>query len=346
MTNTQKRGFTLVELLVVIAIIGILIGMLLPAVQQVREAARRTECLNNIRQLGLACHNFSSAFEELPTHKMGPEGNVFGFDYAGTDVRSQILNYMEQNNVAALCDNLAFADGLVIGVDSSPYTNWTGDWLNGTGTPGTAGALMGIERVMFDLQLGSFLCPSDTGAPINNCLLCRNAQDDAGTTVWGFNPNPNIFAITNYVVNGGAIAVTTTPTAGLVGNGWVGFHGPMRTEKSDDVDTMRDGSSNVMMFGEYLGSINPDAPEVFRNIRSSLGASTFALGRPDVYNNPPPTLFGTLAFSASIQFGGPHPGVVNFVRGDGSSTAMNRQVEARQFGRACGVADGLSIDLN
>ena len=63
----SKRGFTLVELLVVIAIIGILIGMLLPAVQQVREAARRVDCSNKSRQLGLALLNFESAQQEFPS---------------------------------------------------------------------------------------------------------------------------------------------------------------------------------------------------------------------------------------------------------------------------------------
>ena len=67
----QERGFTLVELLVVIAIIGVLVGLLLPAVQAAREAARRMSCSNNFKQIGLAIHNYHSAYKQLPTQGAG-----------------------------------------------------------------------------------------------------------------------------------------------------------------------------------------------------------------------------------------------------------------------------------
>lgn len=101
--NKRTRGFTLVELLVVIAIIGILIGMLLPAVQQVREAARRTSCANNIRQLALAAMNYEGALgkfppgleqEYLPSSVAGSNSG-----YQGHSVFYYLLPYIEQNNL-------------------------------------------------------------------------------------------------------------------------------------------------------------------------------------------------------------------------------------------------------
>ena len=80
--RNRNRGFTLVELLVVIAIIGILIGMLLPAVQQVREAARRISCANQIRQLALACHNYESANQEFPVGHVNNVPNRNGWGWA------------------------------------------------------------------------------------------------------------------------------------------------------------------------------------------------------------------------------------------------------------------------
>ncbi|MEZ6095348.1 MAG: DUF1559 domain-containing protein [Pirellulaceae bacterium] len=105
MSKTYRRsGFTLIELLVVIAIIGILVGMLLPAVQQVREAARRTQCSNNIRNIVLACHNYESGLNKWPlgidnyngnTQIVTTQSETFGL-WAWS---AQILPQMEATNL-------------------------------------------------------------------------------------------------------------------------------------------------------------------------------------------------------------------------------------------------------
>ena len=123
--SSERIGFTLVELLVVVAIIGILIGMLLPAVQSVREAARRTSCLNNLRQLGLSLHNYESAFGEMPPQRTGPTfsigsqiSNQFGASSEFQSWTVSLLPYFEQVGIAGMYN---FEEAWFDQIDSQNY---------------------------------------------------------------------------------------------------------------------------------------------------------------------------------------------------------------------------------
>jgi prepilin-type N-terminal cleavage/methylation domain-containing protein len=99
-TSKHNLGFTLVELLVVIAIIGILIAMLLPAVQSVREAARRTHCLNNLRQIGLATINYHDSQGAFPPARLSSPANILFNRYDGAESwLVRIMPFVEQNNL-------------------------------------------------------------------------------------------------------------------------------------------------------------------------------------------------------------------------------------------------------
>jgi len=97
----DRRGFTLVELLVVIAIIGVLVALVLPAVQQAREAARRTQCTNNLRQVGLGLHNYEISFRTFPPAALYPVASTSADTYS---VHTRILPYLDQNNIFAQVD--------------------------------------------------------------------------------------------------------------------------------------------------------------------------------------------------------------------------------------------------
>ena len=229
--HTKKRGFTLVELLVVIAIIGILIGMLLPAVQQVREAARRTQCLNNMKQLGLACHNFASAQQRFPPGANWNSGGDAVRNDAILSGRQRIawsvflLPFIEQGNL------------------ESQFEQATGNWSTNYGLATCATGLPCASSVIPFL-----LCPSDASpdGDLNSFYTLSAAASDFGKS--------------NYVALAGA-------GDGVIRGDMDNFNLSQfrqlwgvfgKNSKTTFGDLAGDGTSNVVMIGERSSASNAD----------------------------------------------------------------------------------------
>ena len=351
--NAQRRvakqnAFTLVELLVVIAIIGILIGMLLPAVQQVREAARRTDCMNNMRQIGLGAHNFESSFQHFPTaggvvqqFTYAPEkaGPIFGFEYASW--MFQILPFIEQNNLSDLRDG------------------------DGAGNCGFT------ETELSETEVSTFQCPSRFGRFATLFTDIYALNDYAGVIGthsgdgWeGFEwqisapprDNEEEAVFTGILVKGGHVQVS-------------GSNSSVTKYRKVNHAAIFDGSSNTIMVAEkavgssrytVVGS-NPFGTgwpywEVFGyyvgadwpNMRQ-FGARTdnqSSLVIPVLADNDPGPASVPTGDGSEQGFGSPHPGVITTVAGDGSTHSINMQADLLLLDQLGKRADGTSTSFD
>ncbi len=331
----RKTGFTLVELLVVIAIIGILVGLLLPAVQAAREAARRMQCSNNLKQLGLAIHNHESTFKwipiwgvefalsEAPTNPSNPYFNLTGDARRPMGALGQLLPYLEQTNLYNLFD---LKRPLVDPVNLVP------PFPSGTNSPAAFA------------KVAVFVCPSTPEVP-----------SDYGTyfVPIGFPSNtPYILPRTDYVplrgIHESLGTCISKPTR--THNGMLGAEFPI-TKRKVKFGEVSDGLSNTICFVELAGkqqiffrgqrmpgvlTLNSFYGDwnVARHVRGLSGATITAPEQPgcstiNIVNQNNPYSF--------------HTGGVQIVRGDGSVTFINQSIATPAF-ISLATRDGGEVD--
>lgn len=228
----RRRGFTLVELLVVIAIIGILVGLLLPAVQAAREAARRMQCSNNLKQLGLAILNYESTHKKLPSGRISPG----------------CLNTATITNATRPAQNIHGLVPLLPYLEQTPLYNqfnWTasfGDYTRSGVLLATPTALASGNARLAATSIPGFICPSDGGprkiiTPAVNMIYAPQLNGDntieASKTSYDFITNAAGLNTYNYW------KIVSTDTRNMFGeNSWTGM------------SSIQDGTSNTLAMGE------------------------------------------------------------------------------------------------
>jgi prepilin-type N-terminal cleavage/methylation domain-containing protein len=311
----QRRAFTLIELLVVIAIIAVLIALLLPAVQQAREAARRSQCKNNLKQLGLAIHNYHDNFNSIPPGWIGagmPNGSTTCSGPMQWGWNVMLFPQMDQ---APLYQKFAFT---------------------GNASSNAAGGLL-------QTQIPALRCPSDTGT---------TTFTDAGGGSLGLVGRSNYLGVNGVVsINGSSTmlasmtgmpltAVTICSTSGINGGGASGessFH---------NFRDFSDGLSNTLLVGERSSTGNPtpttpgDATWVGVSVDTTPMGQAMAIG--DCANPP----FNGVANTTNIlcqsptAFGSYHTGGSQFLMGDGAVRFISANISSLAWNTTNTLANG------
>jgi len=336
MKNVSKsRGFTLIELLVVIAIIAILIGLLLPAVQKVREAAARTQCQNNLKQVVLASHNYDSANNVLPPGILGHTSVAAansGFTFAAPCIGALtfLLPYIEQQN---LYQQLIPTPSLTMG--NSIPGGW---WGNAT------------YFAAAQAKIKTYVCPSDNGQPSYGVFVIFYCDANSLTFTGGYYPNPTglLFGRSNYEPSGGSIGA---PAVNYYGQ----WYGPFTDMSANKVGAIPDGTAYTIFFGETLagGPTDTGTPGGRGFSASWMGAGSMATAWGVASATGPLTGAAANGTAHWYQFSSFHTNVVNFAFGDGSvrpikqGTGVNffSNPDWYQYMYASGMQDGQVVNL-
>lgn len=318
----HRRAFTLVELLVVITIIGVLVALLLPAVQAAREAARRMQCTNNLKQLGLAAHNHLALQQKFPPGYLGPQpllgtsntGKHIGGDQ-GIGVMAYLLPFMEQTTLSSQITTDLNID------KRAPF------WYYDVGTWNTA-----------QYKLSAMECPSDS--PYTNTeatVVCLNTWVDKPDY-----PSPP-FTSSGGIVNitlDNVVLFNASGGKALGRSNYVGVAGGYSQTQLRQTDVytgcftsrsevgtehVRDGTSNTLMFGEFAGGFE-------NNVRkysfSWMGAGTM------------PTMFGMGDKERPLgQFSSFHGNTTQFCYIDGSVRGVTNDIEDAVLLAISGIQD-------
>jgi len=254
--SRPRSAFTLIELLVVIAIIGLLMALLLPAVQRVREAANQMICASNLRQLAIASHSFHADFKKLPagqyncvtynasgwqTFNPATEGPFVG-------VITALLPYFEQDNLKQAMKNPNGTTTLTVNVTANTGRPW---W-----DTATAGGVRNVGTDIAQVRLNLLKCPSDTlDEPPTFGVVLANIPDPTNfyNIIKPTSSNSSSFGRTNYF---GCAGMT------YEGNWFRSFDGIFQNRKQLNLGMIsgRDGTSNTLLFGESVGEYDFNAP--------------------------------------------------------------------------------------